>query len=79
VDAIELRQPARDCGSHFPNHDIEGGDCCDGGGVNEGPTLCTKKSHWGTAKKACGGNQYWALPMDESKEDGQAGCTKKPY
>jgi hypothetical protein len=43
ADAIELRQPARDCGSHSPNHGIEGGDCGGGGRVNEGPTCCTGK------------------------------------
>jgi hypothetical protein len=45
ADAIELRQSARDCASHSLNHDVEGGDCCDGGGVNEGPTWCTEKLH----------------------------------
>jgi hypothetical protein len=41
----ELRQTARDCGSHSPNHSVEGGDCCDGGDVNESPTCCTRKPH----------------------------------
>jgi hypothetical protein len=38
ADAVELRQPTRDCRSHSLNHDVEGGDCYDGGGVNEGST-----------------------------------------
>jgi hypothetical protein len=38
VDAVELRQLARDCGSHSLNHGIEGGNCCGRGDVNEGPT-----------------------------------------
>jgi hypothetical protein len=42
VDAVELRQSARDYGSHSPNH----GD--------EGLTWCTGKPHWGVARKACG-------------------------
>jgi hypothetical protein len=50
---VELTQPARDCRSHSPNHDVEGGDCCDRGGVNEGRTCCIGKPHWGAAKKAC--------------------------
>jgi hypothetical protein len=79
ANAIELRQPMRDCGSHSPNHDAEGGDCCDRGDVNEGPTWCIRKPHWGAIKKVCGGDQYRALSMDGSKEDGQAGCTGKPY
>jgi hypothetical protein len=41
VDVIELRQPARDYESHSLNHDVEGGDCCGGSRVNEGPTCCT--------------------------------------
>jgi hypothetical protein len=79
VGTVELRQPARDCGSHSPNHDVEGGDCCDGGSVNEGPTCCTEKSYWGAAEKACDVDQYGTLPMDGSKEDVQAGCTEKSY
>jgi hypothetical protein len=79
ADAVELRQPMRDCGSHSPNHGIEGGDCCGGGRVNEGPTCCTGKAYWSAAKKACDVDQYEALPMDGSKEDDQAGCTGKPY
>jgi hypothetical protein len=35
--------------------------------VNEGPTCCTRKPHWGTVKKACNVDQYEALPMDESR------------
>jgi hypothetical protein len=45
VDAIELRQPVRDYGSHSLNHDIEGGDCCGGGSVNEDPTCYTGKAY----------------------------------
>jgi hypothetical protein len=55
-----------ECGSHSLNHGVEGG-CCDSGGVNEGPTCCTRKPHWGTVKKACNVDQYEALPMDESR------------
>jgi hypothetical protein len=69
ADAVELRQPVRDCGSHSSNHDVEGDDCCDGGAVNEGPTCCTGKPHWGAAKKACSVDQYGAPPMGGSKED----------
>jgi hypothetical protein len=66
-------------GFHFLSHDVEGGDYCDGGSRNEGPTCSTGKPHWGVVKKACGVDQYRAPPMDGSKEDGQAGCTGKPY
>jgi hypothetical protein len=66
-------------GSHSPNHDVEGGDCCVRGGRNEGPTCCTGKPHWGIAKKVCSIEQYSAPPMDGSKEDSQASCTRKPY
>jgi hypothetical protein len=45
ADAVEMRQPVRECGSHSSNHDVEGGNCCDGGGVNEGPTCCIEKTH----------------------------------
>jgi hypothetical protein len=45
ANAIELRQPAWDGRSHSPNRSVEGGDCCDGGDVNEGPTWCTEKPH----------------------------------
>jgi hypothetical protein len=38
ADVVELRQLTRDCGSHCPNHDVEGDDYCDGGNMNEGPT-----------------------------------------
>jgi hypothetical protein len=31
VNAVELRQSMRDCGSHSPNHGVEGDDCCGGG------------------------------------------------
>jgi hypothetical protein len=27
---VELKQPVRDCRSHFPNHDVVGGDWCGG-------------------------------------------------
>jgi hypothetical protein len=37
------------------------------------------KPYWGPAKKACDVDQYGALPMDGSKEDGQAGSTENPY
>jgi hypothetical protein len=42
VGVIELKQSARDCGSHSMNHGVEGDDCCGGGrvargGMNEGP------------------------------------------
>jgi hypothetical protein len=58
----ELKQPARNDGSHSPNHDVEGGNCCGGGtggkgGVSEGPT------NYGATKKACGADQYKAPPM----------------
>jgi hypothetical protein len=56
--AVELRLPTRDCGSHSLNHDVEGGDCCGGGSVNEG-----------AAKKACDIDQYGAPPMAGSKEE----------
>jgi hypothetical protein len=79
ADVVELRQSVRDCGSHSPNHNVEGGDCCDRGDVNEGPTCSTGKPHWGVAKKACGVDQYETPPMDRLKEDGQAGCTRKSY
>jgi hypothetical protein len=79
ADAIELRQPARDCRSHSLNHGVEGGDCCGGDSANEGPTCCTRKPYWGAAKKACDVDQYGAPLMDRSKEDDQAGCTRKPY
>jgi hypothetical protein len=79
VDVVELRQSTRDCESHSLNHGVEGGDCCGGGSVNEGPTCCTGKPYWGAVKKACDINQYGASPMDGSKEDGQVGCTGKPY
>jgi hypothetical protein len=79
ADAVELRQPTRDCRFHSLNHDVEGGDCYDGGGLNEGSTWCIGKPYWGVEKKACGGDQYGALPMDGSKEDGQTGYTGKPY
>jgi hypothetical protein len=69
VCVVELRQPMRDYGSHSPNHGIEGGDCCGGGSVNEGPTCCTGKPYWGVAEKACDVDQYGASPMDGSKED----------
>jgi hypothetical protein len=77
--AVKLRQPARDWGSHSPNHDIEDGNCCSGGRVNEGPACCTGKPYWGVVKKACDVDQYGAPPMDGSKEYGQAGCTGNPY
>jgi hypothetical protein len=62
ADTVELRQLARDYGSHSLNHGVEGGNCCGRGDVNEGPTWCTRKPP----------------PMDGSKEDGQAGYTEKP-
>jgi hypothetical protein len=70
ADAVELRQPARDYESLSSNHGVEGSDCCGGGRVNEGPSCCTRKSNWGAAKKVCDIDQYWAPPMDRSKEDG---------
>jgi hypothetical protein len=76
---VELRQPTRDCGFHSLNHGVKGDDFYDRGGVNEGPTCCTKKPRWGAAKKACDSDQYGALPMDRSKSDSQAGYTGKPY
>jgi hypothetical protein len=79
VDVVELRQSTRDCESHSPNHGVEGGDCCGGGSVNEGPTCCTGKPYWGAVKKACDINQYGAPPMDGSKEDDQVGYTGKLY
>jgi hypothetical protein len=72
-------QPARDCGSHSLNHGIEGDDCSDRGGGNEGTTYCIKKPYWGTVKKVCAIDQYGAPPMHGLNEDGQAGCTEKPY
>jgi hypothetical protein len=47
ADAIKLRQPARDYGSHSLNHNVEGDNCCAGGRVNKGPTCCTGKPYWG--------------------------------
>jgi hypothetical protein len=79
ADAVELRQPARDYGSHSPNHGVEGDDCYGAGRVNVGPTCCTGEPYWGATKKACDINQYGAPPMDRSKEDDQTGCTGKPY
>jgi hypothetical protein len=79
VGIVELRQPARDCGSHSLNHGIEGDDCCDRGDGNKGTTYCIEKPYWGTVKKACTIDQYGAPPMHGLNEDGQAGCTKKPY
>jgi hypothetical protein len=72
--AVELRQPARDCGSHSSNHS----DCCGGGSVNESPTYCTGKPYWGAIEKPCDVGQDGALPMGGSK-DIQAGYTEKPY
>jgi hypothetical protein len=71
ADAVALRKPARDCGSHSPNHGGESDDCCDRGRLNECPTCCTGKPYWCAMKKACDVDKYGALPMDESKEDGQ--------
>jgi hypothetical protein len=79
ANAVEVRQSVRDCGSHSPNHGVEGGDCYGGGRVNEGPTWCTGRPYRGATKKACNVDQYIALPMNGSKEDGLAGCTRKPY
>jgi hypothetical protein len=76
---VELRQPARDCGYHSPNHGVEGGDCCGRGNVNEGPTCCSGKPHWDVAEKVCDVDQYGASCMDGSKEDNQAGCTGRSY
>jgi hypothetical protein len=67
ANAVELRQPSRDCESHSTNHDVEGID------------RCTKKPYWGATKKACDVDQYGAPPMDGSKEDDQTGCTRKLY
>jgi hypothetical protein len=67
---VELRQPARDCGYHSLNHSVEGGDCCGGGSVNEGPTCCTGKPYMGAIEKACNVDQYGVPPIDESKKDG---------
>jgi hypothetical protein len=72
--AVELRQPARDWGSHSPNHGVEDDDCCGGGRVNKGPACCTGKPYWGAVKKACDVDQFEAPPMD-----GQAGCIENPY
>jgi hypothetical protein len=74
ADVVELRQTARDCGSHSLNHNVEGGDCCGRGSVNEGSTYCTERPYRGAAEKACDVDQYGALPIDGSKED-----TEKPY
>jgi hypothetical protein len=76
---VELRQLARDWGSHSPNHDIKDDDCCGKGRVNEGPACCTGKPYWNAVKKACDVHQYGAPPIDGSKEDGQVGCTGNPY
>jgi hypothetical protein len=62
ADVIEMRQLARDCGSHSLNYDVEGGDCFGGGRANEGPTCCTGKPYWGAVKKACDIDQYGAPP-----------------
>jgi hypothetical protein len=77
--AVDLRQPARDWGSHSPNHGVEDGDCCGGGRVNKGPACCIGKPYWGVTKKMCDVDQYGAPPMDGSKEDSQASCTRNPY
>jgi hypothetical protein len=46
VGTIELKEPARDCGSHTLNHDVEGGYCrCAKGGVSQGPTCCTRQPY----------------------------------
>jgi hypothetical protein len=57
-----------DCGSHSPNHDVEGGNYYGGArgrgrGVNKGPTSCTEKSYWGVTKKVCYADQYRGPPM----------------
>jgi hypothetical protein len=70
--AVDLRQPARDWGSHSPNHGVEDGDCCGGGRVNKGPACCIGKPYWGVTKKMCDVDQYGAPTMDGSKEDSQA-------
>jgi hypothetical protein len=79
ADIIELRQSVSACGSHSLNHGVKGGSCCGRGRLNEGSTCCTGRAYWGATKKACDDDQYWAPPMDGSKEDGQASCTGKPY
>jgi hypothetical protein len=76
--AVELKQPARDCGFHSLNHGVKGDNCCDGGrdaigGVKEGPTCYTGKPYWGAAKKACGVDQYGAPPMYGSRKASTAG------
>jgi hypothetical protein len=50
VGVVELKQPTRDYVSHSPNHDVKGGNCCGRGrgargGVDEGPTCCTRKPY----------------------------------
>jgi hypothetical protein len=77
VDVVELRQPTKDCSSHSSNHGVKGDDYCGRGSVNKGSTCCTKKPYWGATEKACDIDQYRAPPMDRSREDVQAGCTRK--
>ena len=75
VSAIVLKEPARDCGSHSPDHGVQDDGCCCGargrgsgarGGVNGGPTCCAGEPKWGAAKKACCccGGLDGAPPMD---------------
>jgi hypothetical protein len=72
--AVELRQPARGCVSHNPNHD----NCYGGGSVNEGPTCCTGKPYWGAAEKACDVDQYGAPPTGRrtAKREHQRWCLR---
>jgi hypothetical protein len=58
-------------GSHSPNHDVEGGDCCVRGGRNEGPTCYTGKPHWGIAKKVCSVDQCSAHGRVERGQPGE--------
>jgi hypothetical protein len=71
VMSVGEQKPSRDCGSHSPNHSVEGGDCCGGGRVNKGPTCCTGRPYRGAVMKACDVNQYGALPMDGVTEPPQ--------
>jgi hypothetical protein len=58
ASAVELRQPARDYGSHSLNHDVEDGDCYDGGGVNKGSHLLHRKATLGHRKEG-----VWHRPV----------------
>jgi hypothetical protein len=54
ASTTELKEVARDCGSHYLNNGVGGGDYCDEargrgrgatGDVNGGPSCCTQESY----------------------------------